>query len=113
MRDKETVAAMIKGERARTIANISARTERPGCAWWLSFADDEGFRGALIIHANDFREAVMEANLRGLNPHGECKGLEVPAAMAALIPEEWKYRLLSRNDCEQFDKEMEAIKSKA
>lgn len=90
--------------------NIYAQTERPSEAYWLSFADDDGFRGAVIIHATEFTEAVMQASLRGLNPHGEVAGMKIPAAVAATIPEGWKYRLLSREECTSFDKEMTAGK---
>ena len=103
----KVVRARIRGEQRRVLANIAAQPERPATAYWLSFADDDGFRGAVIIHATEFIEAVMQATLHNINPHGECQGLEIPAAAAATIPEHWKYRLLSRAECEAFDKEME------
>ena len=102
--DDKTVAARIHGEAVRTLENIASRTERPQQMWWLSFADDDGFRGAVIVHAEDFLTALMECNLRGINPHGECKGRPVPAG--AEIAEKWKYRILSRADCAAFDAEM-------
>ncbi len=106
MLNEKTIAARIKGETARTLGNIAARTELPTKMFWLSFADDNGFRGAVIVHANDFLEAVMEANLHSINPHGECQGVEIP--VGHVIPDKWKYRLLDRAECERFDAEMMA-----
>jgi hypothetical protein len=80
----------------------------PASAWWLSFADDEGFRGAIIIHANDFVDAFARVNLLNLNPGGECQGMPIPAEGAAQIDAKWKNRLLSRAECSQFDREMMA-----
>jgi hypothetical protein len=113
MRDEATIKAKIDSERQRTLENIALRTERPGMAYWLSFAAEDGFRGAVIVHAEDFITAVMECNLRDINPHGECQGMEIPAEYAAMIPEEWKYRVLSRSDCADFDKEMFKLRALA
>ena len=104
--DDKVVAARIKGEQARTLANIAARTEPPAGAYWLSFADDDGFRGAVIVHAEDFTTALMECNLRNINPHGEVQGMPIPPEIAAAIPDKWKNRVLRRNECAEFDKEM-------
>lgn len=105
---EEVVKARIKGEQTRALENIAARTERPEQMWWLSFADENGFRGAVIVHAEDFITAVMECNIRSINPHGECRGMPVP--LTKTIPEKWKYRILSREECSEFDKEMTAAK---
>ena len=105
MRER-TLKARIKKAQTESISNILSRAERPTKIWWLSFAAADGFRGAVIVHAEDFTTAVMETNIRQINPHGEVQGVECPDEMAAKIPEHWKYRLLSRSDCEQFDKEM-------
>lgn len=104
--DEKTVAARIRGEQERTIANVAAETKRPDTAFWLSFADASGFRGAVIVHANDFVEALMRCNLLDINPHGECQGMPIPAEGAAMIPEKWKYRILTREECAKFDEEM-------
>lgn len=76
MRER-TLKARIKKFQDSAVANIKSRKgEQPKEAWWLSFADEGGFRGALIIHAEDFTTAVMESTIRGLNPHGEVQGNE-------------------------------------
>lgn len=102
----ELLKAKMDGERTRVLENIAARKELPSKQWWLSFADDDGFRGAVIVHANEFVEAVMEANLYQINPHGECQGMEVPEGK--VVPREWTYRLLDRATCEEFDRTMMA-----
>lgn len=105
MRER-TLKARIRKFQKQSLENIASRTARPGQAFWLSFADSAGFRGAVIVHAEDFLTAITECNLRGINPHGECQGVPISAEDARLIPEKWKYRILSRADCEQFDREM-------
>lgn len=39
--------------------------------WWLSFADDDGFRGAVCLYAPTPMLAHLQACARGLNPGGE------------------------------------------
>lgn len=68
--------------------------------WWLSFADESGFKGALVIKARGFTEALLIANLTNLNPQGEVKGAELP--IDAVIPEEWKNKLISKAEIEQM-----------
>jgi hypothetical protein len=77
--------------------------------WWLSFAGEEGFRGACIVEAPSFLLAHMVANFAGANPGGEMRGHEIDPVSARLIPEKWKNRLLSRQDIDAFDAEMETI----
>ena len=106
MRER-TLKARIDREINRCIDAELSRTERPAKMWWLSFADDTGFKGAVIVHANDFVEALFQANLHQCNPHGECQGMPVPEGRE--IPEKWKYRILTRAECEQFDREMSSL----
>ena len=46
--------------------------------FYISFADDNGFRGATVVEADDANGAWAEAIRRGLNPGGEAAILEVP-----------------------------------
>ena|SRR5258707_975616 len=108
--DEKTVAARLKGEQSRTLGNILSEDELPAQAFWLSSADEHGFRGAVIVHANDFMEAIMRANLLSVNPHGECQGMPIDADFASKIPEHWKNRCLTREECMQCDVELQAIK---
>jgi hypothetical protein len=104
--DDKTIKARISGEKARVLGNIAIQSERPAQMWWLSFADDDGFRGVCIVHGNEFLEAVMQANLQGCNPHGECRGIPIP--LGRQVPECWKNRILTREQCTEFDREMGA-----
>lgn len=105
MRER-TIKERIRKEQERTLTAIATRTEIPAGAFWLSFAGDDGFHGAVIVHADDFVMAVMECHLRQINPHGEVQGMEIPPDVAARIPDKWKNRILSRQECAEFDKEM-------
>ena len=107
MRER-TLKARIKKVQKESFETIAARTERPPALWWLSFAGPDGFHGAVMVHAENFPTALMECNLRDINPHGEVQGIECPEPMVAKVPEKWKYRILSRKECEKFDKEMAA-----
>lgn len=102
--DRTAINERVEQEKNRVLGKIATRTNRPKKMFWLSFAGEEGFRGACIVHAEEFTEAVMEATLHDCNPHGEVQGMEVPAGHE--IPEKWKYRVLSRQKCADFDKEM-------
>lgn len=46
--------------------------------WYISFAGEEGFRGATVVEAQWAASALAEATQRGTNPGGEAKILEVP-----------------------------------
>lgn len=46
--------------------------------FYISFATDEGFRGATVVKAINAEGAVKEATTRGLNPGGEAAIMEIP-----------------------------------
>ena len=46
--------------------------------FYISFATDEGFRGATVVEAHDAEDAFDEATRRDLNPGGEAAILEIP-----------------------------------
>lgn len=64
--------------------------------WWLSFADDDGFRGVAIVDAPSFIEAVMKTHVLDINPGGSVRGFPCPDA--SLIPPEHVDRLLSLDE---------------
>ncbi len=49
--------------------------------FWLSYADDEGFRGVIVTEADDLLSAVAKVGLMGISPGGEVYGCVVTAAM--------------------------------
>ena len=48
--------------------------------YYLSFADDDGFKGVCVVEASDGIEAVKKAHRLGINPGGQ--------VMITLIPRE-------------------------
>jgi hypothetical protein len=46
--------------------------------WWLSYADDAGFRGGLIVFSSDFLGACVVAKALHLSPGGQVVGKELP-----------------------------------
>jgi len=75
--------------------------------WWLSFADSSlptgsQFLGACIVEGFDVVSASVVAHAIGCNPGGEVLGVPVPADVE--IPNAYLGRLLSRDDCERFDR---------
>ena len=82
--------------------------------WWLSFCDPnlpEGsrFQGACIVPGNDLLEAVHNAHLLGCNPGGEVVGVEVPPETAPHIGDKWRHRLLTDEECFEFDREIQTL----
>jgi hypothetical protein len=66
------------------------------CQWfWLSFADEDGFKGGCFVLAPGFASAVERARDLGLNPGGEVVGTPIKAP-----PLELQNRLLSESDLE-------------
>jgi hypothetical protein len=76
--------------------------------FYFSFADatlpeGEQFLGGLFIEANNVVAAVTGSHVYGLNPGGEILTLEVPDDAAAHLPDEWKLRLLTREQLAELD----------
>jgi hypothetical protein len=46
--------------------------------WWLSYADDNGFRGVVITRARSFLLACTRAHLLNVSPGGQVQGFELP-----------------------------------
>ena len=42
--------------------------------WWLSYANEQGFRGVVIVEADDFITACAKVGLSGLSPGGQVLG---------------------------------------
>lgn len=66
--------------------------------WWLSFADESGFLGACIVCGAGMMEATIIARGLGCNPGGEVLGEE----LENLPPDEYRERLLSREDIDEM-----------
>jgi len=71
--------------------------------FYCSFADEERFRGAVLVIAPDVVTAAMVATVLGINPGGEVLGMPCPQDP----PERWRNRLLTLDDLVAFDAEMD------
>lgn len=77
--------------------------------FWLSYVDPSAsagsrFLGACIVGPTDaFLGAVALAHVRKCSPGGEVAGAEIPPGIEAKIPETYRNRLLTREECESFD----------
>lgn len=68
--------------------------------WFLSYADDDGFRGGVIIQAHGQTEAVYLSSHRGISPGGEIRIIPIPDEF--LPPDEYRNRLLTRPELNTF-----------
>jgi hypothetical protein len=67
--------------------------------WYISFATDDGFRGATVVAGSNPKSALANATLRGLNPGGEAAILEVlPEMEAESDMQAMINRLVGRNE---------------
>lgn len=69
--------------------------------WWLSFADERGFLGAVVVPGSSFLEAVTAASLLGVNPGGEVQGVEIPGETSDPFT---PGRLYSKAEINEIDK---------
>lgn len=73
-------------------------------AWfWMSFADDDGHRGCIVIDGEDIGDALSRAHAMGINPGGQVASWELDEAeMRQRVPPEYLRRLLSREEVENM-----------
>lgn len=70
--------------------------------WWLSYADDEGFRGVVITYAVDFLAACMKAKILGVSPGGQVRGFELPPEAEEEVAARDIDRCLSQKEAEKY-----------
>jgi hypothetical protein len=70
--------------------------------FYLSYADENGFRGGLYLKAFGPASAAIAANLQKLSPGGEVRIFPIPDDESYQIPEGAKYHLLSLEDLEKL-----------
>jgi len=56
---------------------IARELEQPESWWWLSFADENGFRGGVLTRAHGIGTAVTKTHALGINPGGEVRAIEI------------------------------------
>jgi hypothetical protein len=74
--------------------------------WWLSYADDEGFNGAVLIRANGFMSACQFSANVGFSPGGQVRGTLTPKLLEEVCPDVIKAyanRVLTKEECAEFD----------
>jgi hypothetical protein len=91
--------------KARREKLLAEEATEPESWWWLSFAGEKGFLGAVLTRAHGFISAVQKTHDLGINPGGECRGAQLLDKMMA-TPMGRKHtqyadRLLSKQDIEE------------
>jgi len=93
-RSKEEIRRLMIEARARA-HNVQPDTQW----WWLSFAEDDGFRGVAIVQGQDMAAAIARAHLLKINPGGQVAGWPIPEEfLDQHVPGEFRNRLLSRQE---------------
>ena len=62
----------------RLAATLLEEAQYPLRFWYLSFVDDDGFRGGVIIEAPGFVTAVHRTHELHISPGGEVAGAPIP-----------------------------------
>jgi hypothetical protein len=96
----------------KLLGNFEVATEPEGW-WWLSFCDTERpkgqqFLGACIVRGRGVAMATITAHLHGCNPGGEVMAIG-PVPVDTKFPDGFTERLLTRTECEEFERLMPAL----
>lgn len=86
--------------KARRAQILTDELCRPPRWFYLSFADDDGFRGAAIVEAPGEAHAIQLTHTLGINPGGQVAMFAVPDG--APVPDAAKNRLLSKRDLDRL-----------
>jgi hypothetical protein len=86
--------------KARRAQILTDELSQPLRWFYLSFADDDGFRGAAIVEAHGPAHALQLTHRLGINPGGEIATWEIPEG--APLPDAAKNRLLSKEDLDRL-----------
>lgn len=84
--------------KSRVAAMAAAEMQAPETLFYLSFAGDEGFRGAVVTRANGPTTALIKVHRLGINPGGQALTIELPADHHHRVPEDALDRLLNLSD---------------
>lgn len=87
---------MAKGARG---AAIIAEEHRHAARWhYLSFADDTGFLGGVIVRSYGFLTVIQRATDLGINPGGEVMSTPIPRNDLWRVAKDLRNRLLSEDE---------------
>ena len=70
--------------------------------WWLSYADEKRFRGAVILRSDTFLDACRESRVLGFSPGGQVNGFPIDAEDEWRIPESDRARLLNLEEANRL-----------
>jgi hypothetical protein len=59
-----------------------------------------------MVHGETLEDAILTAWMLRVNPGGEVASLEVPPTVETHVASKWIGRLLTREEAEQFDREI-------
>jgi hypothetical protein len=88
--------------KARRAQILTDELSQPLRWFYLSFADDQAFRGAAIVEAHGPAHAMELTHRLGINPGGQVAAWELPEQIAATLPAEAKNRLLNKPELERL-----------
>jgi hypothetical protein len=83
------------------------RSTRPVGWFYLSYADEDGFRGGVIVRAHGMATAAFEAGRRGISPAGSVMGLAIPEEHVPALS--YRNRLLTLEELREFWPDMERV----
>ena len=84
--------------KARRAQLLTDELGQPLRWFYISFADDDSFRGAVIVKAPGEAHAIQASHRLGINPGGQAAIFKVPDG--APVPPAAVNRLLSKRDLE-------------
>jgi hypothetical protein len=97
---------MNMADKIKTVFEINERAEyavsEPQKLWWLSYANDEGFRGVVITYASDFLSACMKSKMLGVSPGGQVRGFELPPEAESEIAAQDLDRCLNQEEAKKY-----------
>ena len=88
---------------------VATESQEPERWLYVSFADEDGFRGAVVVRARGIVTALARCHLLGINPGGEALGVEVPPD--ELPAPEYRERLIKPKEMEKVFGECVCITS--
>lgn len=82
---------------------LDAEMTQPLSWWYLSFASESGFLGAVLVRARGFVSAHRVVHVLNLSPGGEVQGYELGPTLPPAVTTEMICRLLTREELEALD----------
>jgi hypothetical protein len=91
------------------VAELLEQERTQSLQWfYVSFADESGFKGAVIVEARGITSAVLRCNVLGVNPHGQAMGLAIgdwPSHLSIDIRD----RLLTKDELNKIFPDMKTL----